>query len=82
MGKMAVIFKVYPKEGEIDKVMSRIKEKLNPQGIQISDIAFGLKLIKVMFVFEDVDNSSASIETKLKDIEGVNEVEVEDETLI
>ena len=79
---MAVIFKVYPKEGQIDNVVKSIKEKMDPKGIQVEDIAFGLKLIKVMFVFEDAENNTSSIETKLRDINGVSEVDVADETLI
>jgi len=82
MGKVAVIYKVYPKDGMFDQAFKNIKEKLNPQGMQEDDIGFGIKLIKVMFVFEDKDNSASTIETKLKDIEGVNEVEVIDETLL
>ncbi len=82
MSKVAVVFKVYPKEGEFDKAMSAIKSKLNPIGMQSEDIGFGIRLIKVLFKFDDTENSSSKIEEGLKGVEGVGEVEVAEETLV
>ena len=79
MGKVATIFKVYAED--TDKVSSEIKEKLNPKSIQAEEIAFGIKVIKVMFVHEDSEGSIV-FEEKLKAISGVSEVEVADETLL
>ncbi|MCL5100132.1 MAG: elongation factor 1-beta family protein [Candidatus Marsarchaeota archaeon] len=81
MSDVGVIYKVYPKEGELEKALEGIK-KLNPNGLQTEDVAFGIKVIKAFFAFDDSKVSSSSIEEKLKKIEGVNEVEVEQETLI
>jgi len=81
MAKVGVVFKVYPENGEEEKVSKRIAEALKPNGIQLEDIAFGIKVIKVLFIHEDTEGSSA-YEEKLKNIEGVKEVEVEEESLL
>jgi Translation elongation factor EF-1beta len=81
MGKVGVVFKVYPENGEEEKVSKRIAEALKPNGIQLEDIAFGIKVIKVLFIHEDTEGSSV-FEEKLKNIEGVKEVEVEEESLL
>jgi translation elongation factor EF-1beta len=83
MAKAGILFKVYPKEGAaLDKVMSDIKEKLKPTGMQAEDVAFGFKVIRVLFTFEDEEHASTKLEEALKGIEGVNEVEVEEESLL
>ena len=82
MGKMGVIFKVYPEEGALDKAMNGIKEKLKPVGMQAEDVAFGFKIIRVFFTFEDEYKASAKMEEALRGIEGVKEVEVEEESLL
>ncbi len=82
MAKVAVVFKVYPKEGELDNVVSLLKKKLSPQGMQTEDIGFGIKLIKVLFTFDDTQNSSSKIEDSIKAISGVSQVEVAEETLV
>ena len=81
MGKVGVVFKVYPENGEEEKVSKRIAEELKPNGMQLEDIAFGIKVIKVLFIHEDTEGSSV-FEEKLKNIEGVKEVEVEEESLL
>lgn len=82
MAKVGIIFKVYPEEGAIDKVMSGIREKLKPAGMQSEDVAFGIKVIRVLFTFEDVDKASSNLEEAIKKIQGVKEVEVEEESLL
>ncbi|MGB9732484.1 MAG: hypothetical protein ACP5P2_01175 [Candidatus Micrarchaeia archaeon] len=81
MGKVGVIFKVYAENGEEEKVSKEIAEKLKPNGIQLEDVAFGIKIIKVLFIHEDSEGSTV-FEEKLKKINGVREVEVEEESLL
>lgn len=82
MSKVAVLFKVYPKDDMLDKAVSEIKEKMNPAGMQTEDVAFGIKVVKVMFKFDDAETSSSKIEEQLKNIEGVGEIEVVEEGLL
>jgi translation elongation factor EF-1beta len=82
MSKVAVLFKVYPKDNMPDKVLTNIKEKMNPAGMQMEDVAFGIKVIKVLFKFDDTETSSSKIEDQLKKVDGVSEIEVVEEGLL
>lgn len=81
MGNVATVFKVYMAEGKEQDITKDIKEKLKPTSMQIEEIAFGIKILKVMFVHEDTEGSTV-FEEKLRKIKGVNEVEVADESLL
>lgn len=81
MGNVITLFKVYTEPGNEEKVSAEIKNSLNPKGMQLEDIAFGIKVIKVMFVHDDSEGSSI-IEEKLRKVNGVTEVEVADESLM
>ena len=81
MAKIAAIFKIYPKENSLEAAKKEV-ESLSPKGMQVEDIAFGIMVIKAMFVFEDSEDSSSAIESKLKGLPDVGEVEVDEETLI
>lgn len=81
MGKVAVLFKVYTDEGQQEAVASKIKAELKPNGIAMEEIGFGIKIIKVQFVYED-EQGSTKLEESLRKVQGVNEVEVIEETLL
>ncbi len=81
MGSVATVFKVYPEPGKEEEAKKEIEEKLKPKGVQVEEVAFGIKVIKVLFVHDDKEGST-ELEDKLRQIQGINEVEVEDETLI
>ncbi|MGA3020348.1 MAG: hypothetical protein ABSD68_00140 [Candidatus Micrarchaeales archaeon] len=80
MGDVAVLFRIYTAEGGIDKVKAEVV-KLKPRGLQIEDVAFGIKTIKVLFIHPD-SHGSSEIEDEIRKIPGVNEVEVLEETLV
>jgi translation elongation factor EF-1beta len=82
MSSVAVLFKVYPKEGMLDQAVANIKEKMKPAGMQVEEIGFGIKVIKVIFKFDDAQTSSSKIEEGLRNTEGVGELEVEEEGLL
>ena len=82
MAKVGALFKIFTDEGKLDEVTDEIKKELNPQDIRSEELAFGIKVIKALFVFEDSEVGSSSIEEKLKKVKGVSEVEVEQESLI
>lgn len=82
MSKVAILFKIYPREGMLDKAVENIKKGMNPPGLQIEDVAFGIKVIKVMFKFDDSQTNSSKIEDDLRKVEGVGEIEVVEEGLI
>lgn len=80
MGDVATLFKVYLEAGTEGSVSSGIKA-LRPKSMQIEEIGFGIKTIRVLFVHTD-EEGSTPYEEKLKAIKGVSEVEVEEQTLL
>jgi len=82
MPKVAVLFKVYPKDNLAEKTAESIKKAMNPPGMQIDDVAFGIKVIKVMFKFDDSETNSSKIEDELRKVDGVGEIEVMEEGLL
>ncbi len=82
MSMVSVIFKVYTEEGALDSVSNEIKEKLAPKDLKTEELAFGIKAIRVMFVFDNASQNSSMFEEKVRKISGVSEIEAEEETLI
>ncbi|MEM3839010.1 MAG: hypothetical protein QXF01_00300 [Candidatus Micrarchaeaceae archaeon] len=81
MGKVATIFKIYIENGKEDEVSNEIKKKMNPNGLQKEEVAFGIKVLKAMFIHED-EEGSTKFEEALKKIPNVTEVEIESESLL
>ncbi len=82
MAKVGVIFNVYAEEGKFDEVSQGIKSKLNPASMDAQEVAFGIKVLKVFFTFDDDKESSSKLEDSIKAISGVSQVEVSEESLI
>lgn len=82
MAKVGVVYKVYPKDDMLDSVIKNIKEKLSPASLQTEDVAFGIQIVKAFFTFDDAEKSSSEIEESIKKLDGVSEVEVEQESLL
>ncbi|MGI0100822.1 MAG: hypothetical protein ACREBH_03870 [Candidatus Micrarchaeaceae archaeon] len=82
MSDVAVLFKVYPKDDMLDSCVNNIKKDMNPAGLQTEDVAFGIKVVKVVFKFDDSKTSSSKIEDDLRKVKGVGEIEVMEEGLI
>ncbi|MGC8586305.1 MAG: hypothetical protein ACP5K5_02035 [Candidatus Micrarchaeia archaeon] len=81
MANVAVLFKIYPKEGALEKVLEEVKN-LGAVGAQAEDVAFGIKIVRALFKFDDSNASSSQIEEKIKALDGVSEVEIDEESLI
>ncbi|MCL4365340.1 MAG: hypothetical protein M1569_03485 [Candidatus Marsarchaeota archaeon] len=79
MGKVATLFKVYADNA--DTVSQLIVSTLKPTSVQVEEIGFGIKVIKVMFVHED-NEGSTKYEEGLRKIAGVRDVEVAEESLL
>ncbi len=81
MSDVGVVFKVYPKDGELEHLMADLK-KMNPKGMNTEDVGFGIKLVKVLFVFNNESANSSQLEDKIKALQSVSEVEVQEESLM
>ncbi len=85
MGQVALTLKVSLKGPDVDvgKVRKKISEIVDFQEIKEIPIAFGLKMLEVLLVFDDRQGANTDeIEEKLRSIEGVASVEAGDVTLI
>ncbi len=84
MARVAVILKVYPNSVDLDlgELLKRIESSL-PEGYKIEGhgevpIAFGLKALKLVITMpEETEGGTESLESLLKNVDGVEEVEVE-----
>ncbi|MCW6160196.1 MAG: hypothetical protein LVQ95_03875 [Candidatus Micrarchaeales archaeon] len=81
MGMVAVVFKIYPKDGEFEKAQASLA-KMKPAGSQVEDIGFGIKVLKALFKFEDKGGGTQKLEDELRTLDGVGEVEVYEESLV
>jgi translation elongation factor EF-1beta len=85
MATVVVVFRIYPKEqDQVDRTLSDIKTKVEPKPVDIrsEEVAFGIKLVRCAFKFEDKEMGSSKIEDQIKKLDSVGEVEVEEETLL
>ncbi len=89
MGDILTVYKLFPEEIEdTEKIQEFIKNnspgtefKLNT--VDLEPIGFGLSVVKVSYVFSDkIDGLLEKLESFLKGISGVNEIEVIATTLI
>ena len=78
LGEVIVNFKVMPADADVDisKVESEIKSKIKIKEIEKEPIAFGLNALKVTTVVEDSEGAADKVESELRSIDGVGEVEV------
>lgn len=82
MSNVGILFKIFAEDNKTDELAERIKKELSPKGVTTEDLAFGIKVVKAFFEFDDSKTSSSSIEEKIRGLEGVSEVEVLEESLV
>ena len=84
MGEVAAVLKIMPESPEVDmnKIMDSIKGAIPSyarlHGMQVMDIAFGLKALKVAVILGDKTGGTEEIEANIAKIPGVESVEVEE----
>jgi len=78
MANVLVTIRVMPKEVTVDlnKLESKIKALIKPDRIQREPVAFGLVVLLVTKIIPDEGDVLEELETKLKTIEEVGEIEV------
>jgi len=82
MGNVAISLKIMPESTDtnMEKIKEEISKKMRIQDSKIEPIAFGLKALKILVIVPDKE--TGDIESKIKGIEGVSEVETESVTLV
>ena len=85
MGKVALNLKVRPENTDVDleKIKEQVKEKLdNVQEIRETDLAFGMKQLEVLLIFDDEPGGTDKYENAIQEIDGVQTVESGEITLL
>lgn len=84
--KVLVCFKIMPKSPECDlvNIQKDIKEKHEKliENFKIEDIAFGLKMLKALYILEDKSGIVDQIQGELANIENIKSIDVENITLV
>ena len=81
MGKVLTRMKVFPEEGtNLDALLAKIKAIDGNNTAKIEDYVFGAKIIIASFVCDD--KSAVDFEERVRAVEGVSEVQVEEVGLI
>ena len=86
MARVVITLKIMPESPEIDlnSIETQAKAKISDfsqskeMKTEQEPIAFGLKAIKITFVMEESKGSTDALEERIKNISGVNSVEVVD----
>jgi len=88
MGEVVAVIKVMPEGADVDmsKIMDNVKAAIPSyarlHGMQVMDIAFGLKALKVAVILGDKSGGTEEIESNLAKIPRVESVEVEEVGLL
>ncbi|MEM3444370.1 MAG: elongation factor 1-beta [Thermoplasmata archaeon] len=88
MGNVSVIYRLLPENVDIDieKIMEEVRNVLpndvSVRGMQVKDVAFGLKEVIVAVLMKDEGGKSEEVEKALSSIPGVGSVDVLDLTLV
>ncbi len=82
MAEVIATFRVMPKGVDIDleNLKKKITEKINPDRINESPVAFGLVALNVIKIIPDAGGEVDKIEDQLRRIEEISEVEITDLT--
>lgn len=86
MTNVVVTLKIMPKSPEVDltKVEEAAKKTIaefageGETKTEQEPLAFGLKALKIIFVMDEAKGATDPLENKIKEIDGVNSVEVID----
>ncbi|MEM7819413.1 MAG: elongation factor 1-beta [Candidatus Aenigmatarchaeota archaeon] len=83
MGMVALTMRVMPESPDIDldRIKREIKNIVDVKDIKEVPIAFGLKILEVLLVFDDKEGFG-DIEEKIRNIKGVSSVEGGNVTLL
>lgn len=84
MGKVIITFKIMPEDLSVDlkKIEQEVKDLINKYGevgkIEVEEVAFGLKCIKFFVIYDESKGDTEFLEDNIRNVDGVNSVEVID----
>ncbi len=86
MAKVVVTLKIMPRstDADLEEIEKQAREKITAfageteQKAEIEPIAFGLKALNILFVMDESKGSTEFLETQIKEIPGIQSVDVTD----
>lgn len=88
MGDVAVLLKILPTDVELDiealksKVVDDVKPLCEVNKVELQEIGFGLKAIKLQVIVPDEEGRIDKVEQAISSVEGVGQVDTEEVTLV
>ncbi len=86
MGSVAITYRVMPEDVSTDlrPIQDGIRRVVGPalKGMQVKDVAFGLRAILALALVDDASGAGEKLESGLSAIPGVASVEAIDVTLV
>ncbi len=83
MGKVMVVYKIYPKEEkEAGEIMDQLDEMKDIKSAKKEPVAFGLEIVKAGALIDDDDDPDRVQEELEEKIEGYRNIEQGEATLI
>ncbi len=88
MGDVAVLLKILPTDVELDidalkdKVVGSVKPMCEVNKVELQEIGFGLKAIKLQVIVPDEEGKIDKVEQTISSVEGVGQVDTEEVTLV
>jgi elongation factor 1-beta len=88
MGDVAVVMRILPEDADrdINAIMGaakdRLKDKCTINKVEVQEVAFGLKAVRLEIIIPDEEGKIDSVEAVLSGIDGVGQVDTEDMTLV
>jgi len=76
VARVAVVARIFPEDADrIEELGQRLMGELKPNKMDVEEIGFGVKALKVTFILSDEEGGD--IEERIRRIKGVSEVQVE-----
>ncbi len=86
MGSVAITYRIMPEDvgTDLKPIQEQIRKLAGPalKGLQVKDVAFGLRAILALAVVDDASGAGGKLESGLTAIPGVASVEAIDVTLV
>ncbi len=86
MGSVAITYRIMPEDVSTDlkPIQDGIREVVGPalKGMQVKDVAFGLRAILALAVIDDASGAGEKLEGAMSALPGVASVEAIDVTLV
>lgn len=80
MGEVAIVLKIMPEstETDLDALEEDVRGAIDVEDLEQEEVAFGLTALKVSTIVADDAGGTDAVENAVRELDGVQSVEVED----